>query len=174
MRFRIRLRLISTHHRYRTASGENRAPDRGFRKGHVTGILMSRAHCDVAQTAETIVRRSASVTTSTDLTERDADAFRESVDENWWSSKKNGVTKRIDCLWACCFDSWYAKSAGKFLIFQPFHGFYFWYSFFIRNIARKNKLTFRAQQSYFTSFIKFAARAMGRVRQSEENFKLNR
>jgi len=48
----------------------------------VTGILMSCAHCDVAQTAETIVRRSASVTTSTDLTERDADTFRESVDEN--------------------------------------------------------------------------------------------
>lgn len=56
---------------------------RGFRRSRVTGILMSRARCDVAQTVETIVRRSVSVTTPTDLTERDTDASRESsVDEN--------------------------------------------------------------------------------------------
>lgn len=36
-----------------------------FERARVTGILMSRARCDVAQTVETIVRRSASVTTPT-------------------------------------------------------------------------------------------------------------
>jgi len=101
MRFQIR--LISTYYWYQIAAGRTVRLSCTFRKIHVTGILMFHARSQCCTNCGNYRKTKYLGHTILDLTEHDADAFRESsVDENWWGSEKNGVAKRIDYLQACC------------------------------------------------------------------------
>lgn len=140
MRFRIRLRLISTHHRYWTASEREQCARPGFSKGprdrniNVPCTLRCCTNCGNYRKTEYLGHNSHRL----DRTRRGR--FSRIVSwrklmkfEEEWGHKENWLSPIM------LFGSWYAKSAGKFLIFQPFHESYFWYRFSRRTSRGTNQ-----------------------------------
>lgn len=141
MRFRIRLRLISTLYWYRTAASRTVRLSWTFRKGHVTGILMFHARLRCCTNCGNYRKtKYHDHTTLTDLTEQ-------MLFENRQLTKIDEVRRRMKSQRELIIFEhvvWLRirKISGKISNFSNFTCF-FWYHFF-----RKKKSLRRINQ-YF-------------------------